>query len=159
MRRQRDRAPPHAEAHSPRNVRFHPDALAAVVAHCRAAPAAEACGALLGTMDGPTIRTAVGVANGASDPARSYAIPAARVRELDLQATETGLEVVGFFHSHPAGSARPSAADLEAAWPGYIYLVVGGTRMDAGAARAWRLADMRDRFEEVAIRMETTKCT
>jgi len=159
MRRHRSHAPPPGEAPSPRSVRLHPDALAAVLAHCRAAPAAEACGALLGTIEGPAVRAAVGVANGAPDPARSYAISAARVRELDQRAAETGLTVVGFYHSHPAGPARPSAADLEAAWPGYIYLIVGEAGRGTDTARVWRLAERRDRFEEVAIRMETTKCT
>jgi proteasome lid subunit RPN8/RPN11 len=140
-------------------MRLHPEALAAVLAYCRAAPAAESCGALLGTVEGPTVRAAVEVANGAPDPVRSYAISAGRVRELDRQAAETGLAVVGFYHSHPAGPARPSAADLEAAWPGYIYLIVGEAGVGMDAPRAWRLADRRDRFEEVAIRMETTKCT
>jgi proteasome lid subunit RPN8/RPN11 len=37
-----------------------------------------------------------------------------------------GLEVAGFYHSHPRSDARPSAQDvLEATYPGLLYLIVG----------------------------------
>jgi proteasome lid subunit RPN8/RPN11 len=57
--------------------------------------------------------------------------------------------VTGFYHSHPRGGAEPSERDLNAAWPGYIYLIVGGA--EAPGPRAWRLVEDRARFEEIAV--------
>lgn len=38
---------------------------------------------------------------------------------------DDGLDVVGFYHSHPRGPLEPSAVDAElAAWPGYSYVIV-----------------------------------
>ena len=40
-------------------------------------------------------------------------------------ARARGLEVVGFYHSHPHSEPEPSIADLaEATYPGYLYLIV-----------------------------------
>ena len=35
-----------------------------------------------------------------------------------------GLALVGFWHSHPSGVARPSPADAAAAWPGSLHAIV-----------------------------------
>ena len=59
-----------------------------------------------------------------------------------------GRYVCGVYHSHPAGAAQPSPRDVELAWPGLDYVIVDG----AGAARAWRLQESRDGFDEVPIR-------
>jgi proteasome lid subunit RPN8/RPN11 len=39
-----------------------------------------------------------------------------------VRARESELEVLGFFHSHPEGEARPSPGDIRSGsgWPGYI---------------------------------------
>ena len=51
-----------------------------------------------------------------------------------------GLDVLGFFHSHPDHPARPSAFDLEHAWPYYSYLIVSVAQGPVAAAASWRLA-------------------
>jgi proteasome lid subunit RPN8/RPN11 len=98
----------------------------------------EACGALIGHCrfgehwDITQVRT---LTNHAPDPERAYLIPAADVRAVERYAAGQGSTVVGFFHSHPRGTA-PSNTDLHSAWPGYVY-VIG----DASTARlaAWTL--------------------
>jgi len=132
-----------------------PTAFRAALDACARAGDVEACGALLGTLDPIRIQRAVPVENAAAEPVRAYAIPAARVRALDRGAADPGLHVVGFYHSHPAGPAVPSAADLAGAWPGYVYLIFGRGR--AGTeARAWRLRQDRRGFDEVTLRTGTT---
>ena len=54
-----------------------------------------------------------------------------------------GLEVIGFYHSHPHSPAWPSPADVtEAAYPDSVYLIVGleGT---AAETRLFRIAHGR----------------
>ncbi len=65
-------------------------------------------------------------------------------------ARQRGLEVVGFWHSHPDHPARPSATDLEAAWEGYSYLIVSHPAFGANDFRSWRLHG--DQFTEEKIR-------
>ena len=37
-----------------------------------------------------------------------------------------GLDILGFYHSHPRGAAVPSVTDLtEAAYPGSLYAIIG----------------------------------
>jgi len=74
----------------------------------------------------------------------------------DRAARGAGLDVIGFFHSHPDHPARPSAFDLEHAWPYYSYLIVGVTRGQAGEGRSWRLAEDRSRFEEETVEVRAT---
>ncbi|WP_284013106.1 desampylase [Halobaculum litoreum] len=68
---------------------------------------------------------AVAVDNVAADPERFYELdPAETVAAIEAGA-DRGLDVVGFYHSHPRGPADPSATDRErATWSGYVYCVV-----------------------------------
>ena len=67
-------------------------------------------------------------------------------------AAKAGLDVVGYYHSHPNAPARPSGYDLDhATWPGLSYpivSVVDGTAVDL---RSWTMADDRSEFVEEAI--------
>jgi len=103
--------------------------LDALHAHAREGAPQEVCGLLAG-------RTA---ASGEREIVRAFRVPNAHPRpvgeyRLDPQEQlrltlhvedELGLEVVGFYHSHPAGPARLSATDAaRASWPGASYLLI-----------------------------------
>ncbi len=68
----------------------------------------------------------------------------------DRVARQRGLDVVGFWHSHPDRPARPSATDLAAAWQGYSYLIVSTAAFGDNVFRSWRLDDGRFLEEEIA---------
>ena len=53
-----------------------------------------------------------------------YLIPSSKILETELYAIKNGLDIVGFYHSHPDHSAIPSAYDVEHALPVYSYLIV-----------------------------------
>ncbi|MDR2489668.1 MAG: Mov34/MPN/PAD-1 family protein [Desulfovibrio sp.] len=57
-----------------------------------------------------------------------------------------GLEVLGYYHSHPDHPALPSAYDLEHAWPFYSYVIVSIVKGNAGEMLSRVLADDRSRF-------------
>ncbi|MFC7096847.1 desampylase [Halobaculum marinum] len=97
---------------------------------------AEVCGVLLGerAVDENTddraaaadrVAEAVPVDNVATDPERFYELdPAETVAAIEDGETR-GLDVVGFYHSHPRGPAEPSATDRDrATWTGYVYCIV-----------------------------------
>ena len=70
---------------------------------------------------------------------------------MEKQGRQAGLDVLGFFHSHPDHPPDPSGFDLEQAWPYYSYLIVSVMHGKAADARAWRLAADRSRFEPEPI--------
>jgi len=88
----------------------------------------EACGILLGRREGidDTVVRITVCSNVASEPGRRYEIAPNQLIAAQQQAEEEGLEILGFYHSHPDHPAKPSATDLrEAHWTGYIYLICG----------------------------------
>ena len=99
------------------------DARAAVVAHARAAAPNECCGLLLGL--GEDIVEAVRTRNIADDAAKRFLIDPADHVAGRRDARQRGLDVVGFYHSHPASPPEPSARDLaEFTYPGHLYAIV-----------------------------------
>lgn len=79
---------------------------------------------------------------------RRYLIPPTAVRQIGDEARRDGLDLIGFYHSHPDHPAEPSVFDREHAWPWYTYLIVAVAGGSVDATRAWRLADDRLRFCE-----------
>jgi proteasome lid subunit RPN8/RPN11 len=123
-------------------------------AHLGRAYPDEGCGVLLGE-DGDgarEVKEIVALENRREESRHNrYLIAPEQFLVADRVARGAGLEVIGFFHSHPDHPPRPSAFDLEHAWPYYSYLIVNVTRGEAGNARSWRLAEDRSRFDEEKV--------
>ncbi len=66
-------------------------------------------------------------------------------------ARDQGLDVVGFYHSHPDDVAVPSQYDLEHAWPTYSYIVMAVEKGRTAALRSWEMENDRSRFNEEEI--------
>ncbi|MEE6209084.1 desampylase [Salarchaeum sp. III] len=98
-----------------------------VLAHAREDAPREACGILVGALDGDTATASVvhRARNVADAPHVTYEMdPTEQLRVFET-AADHDREVVGFYHSHPAGPPSMSDRDRdEAAWPGYRYLLV-----------------------------------
>ena len=113
----------------------------------------EGCGIFLGTSErevevvevrqGTNLRETGGEANlppEKDDRAHSardrYVLDPRDILRAEKDARERGLEVVGFWHTHPDHPARPSQYDAEQAWPDYVYLIMAieaGTQVDVNA--------------------------
>ena len=105
----------------------------------------ECCGALIGRAgDGgkEVVRLAPAV-NRRTDDSHRYLIAPDDLRRLEAEARREGLEIVGYYHSHPDHPARPSAFDTEHAWPWYSYLIVRIDHGRAADAASWVLDDER----------------
>jgi len=122
---------------------------AAIVAHARRERPQECCGLLLGK--GRTVEFAVAMRNVAASATR-YRIDDAAHIELRrvLRGVRPRLEIVGVYHSHPSGPAKPSSTDVdEAMYPEWIYLIVGFDRQRA-QVRAFQIR--RGKVRTVQIR-------
>ena len=95
----------------------------------------ECCGVLLGHMeeDGNTVMDAVSAENTRSDSAHNrYHIAPQELIRIQQQARRRGLDIVGFYHSHPDHPAEWSKTDLEEAhWIGCSYVI---TRVTGSAS-------------------------
>ncbi len=87
-------------------------------------------------------------------PRNRFAVTAEDVREAEKAASQHGLEVVGWYHSHPDHPARPSAFDREHAWPWYSYVIVSVMSGVPAETTSWRLNDDRQDYspENIEIR-------
>ncbi|MDT0506895.1 M67 family metallopeptidase [Novosphingobium sp. MMS21-SN21R] len=105
-------------------VTITPQAHALILTAAWAAHPKEACGLLLGT--GDEVTEAVAVTNVAPDPTRHFEIdPAALIAAHRAARDGSAPEVIGYFHSHPNGLARPSATDAaSAARDGRVWIIV-----------------------------------
>ena len=116
----------------------------------------ECCGLILGRFEN----------NGHKVTAETYPISNAReeaakrnrflIRPEEFMRGEKyarakGLDVVGFYHSHPDDRAVPSQYDLEHAWPTYSYVVVSVEKGRAVDLRSWEMEPDRSRFNEEEI--------
>lgn len=130
----------------------------------------ECCGILLGHTNGARkeVREVVPLKNlradrdraqkfvPLKDPGREsernrYLIDPADQIKVEKDARARGIEVVGYYHSHPDHPARPSDYDREHAWPWYSYIIVSVQRGEPKELTCWVLSDDRGRFtpEEV----------
>lgn len=84
----------------------------------------EACGLLLGR--GNAITLAMPAANVAEDRRRRFEIDPAVLFSAHRAARSGGPDILGCYHSHPAGRALPSPADAARALDiGWIWLIIG----------------------------------
>jgi proteasome lid subunit RPN8/RPN11 len=129
--------------------------LAAIHRHGESTYPHECCGFLLGrTEENRRIVVQTRRAQNQRDdsPRNRYQISPQEYMRADRAAREAGLDIVGFYHSHPDHPARPSQFDLDNAWPELVYVITAVNQGQAGETTAWRLADDRSRFlpEEIS---------
>ncbi len=130
----------------------------------------ECCGVILGNANGSdkVVREVVPLRNLRQDPHRAQQLlPLAEPgREsernrflidpkdqlmVEKDARARGLEVLGYYHSHPDHPARPSNYDREHAWPWYSYVILSVARGEAKDLTCWVLAEDRSVFNHEQI--------
>lgn len=138
------------------SVQAEKDVLEAVRRHGRTRYPEECCGFLLGHLDarGRKVIVAAEAAENvrSENRERRYTIAPGDYLIADREAQRRGLDIVGFYHSHPDHPARPSATDLaEATFPEFVYVITSVNDGEAGDLTAWTLADDRSAFTEEVI--------
>lgn len=135
-------------------IEFGRKAYDAIVEHARDGVPHEICGVLGGEYGDE--RSRVGsvhrAENVANDPETRYYIDPEDQLELIDGIEDGGNDVVGFYHSHPAGPTGPSMTDVDrATWPGYSYVIVA---LDGEPfVGAWRWNGEDERFEQETVRV------
>ena len=115
----------------------------------------ECCGALLG-QEGAVLEAWALPNTTEEGPRRRFLIRPVDYRAAEERAAEAGLELLGFYHSHPDHPARPSQYDLDHAWPVFSYVILSVVAGRSEDMSSWRLAADRSAFEPEALNCVTT---
>jgi proteasome lid subunit RPN8/RPN11 len=114
----------------------------------------EGCGVLVGRFAGARVEV-VDVTSGTNlntDRSRDrYLLDPDDIVRADRDARARGLDVVGFWHSHPDHPAHPSQFDTDHAWVDYVYVIVNTTADGAGDLNGFTLADEGAPFERLPL--------
>src|SRR2546421_12710095 len=122
--------------------------------HLEAGYPNEACGALIGRVDGADheVTEFRGMRNTITDrPWDRYALDPLEQLRVQKDAESHGLEIIGFAHSHPDHPPVPSRFDADHASSFYSYVVAAVDKGRLREARAWRLNERQNFDEEPLI--------
>jgi proteasome lid subunit RPN8/RPN11 len=116
----------------------------------------ECCGFLLGREEEgeKVVREVRRAANARDDsPQNRYLIPPLETLKAEKEARQAGLQILGFYHSHPDVPARPSQFDRDHAWPEYSYLIVSVRAGAAAELLAWVVPEETEPFAPEELRI------
>jgi proteasome lid subunit RPN8/RPN11 len=147
-------------------LRLHRPVYEAIRAHGEETYPHECCGALLGRFSPPDparhepavwlVEAAVRAGNTRTDSAHNrYQIAPAELVKIEREARGSGLDIAGFYHSHPDHPAQWSATDFaEAHWLGCCYVITAVAQGKATVTNSFFLAGLTEedkRFEQQTI--------
>jgi proteasome lid subunit RPN8/RPN11 len=132
-------------------IRLSERLLGSIHAHGEQAYPEEGAGFLVGVPG--RVQAVLPLYNAREDAARHnrYLITPQDYLEAEIEAEQSGLQLIGVFHSHPDHPNRPSEFDREWAQPFFSYIITSVQSGKALESRSWRLAEDRSQFEEEEI--------
>jgi proteasome lid subunit RPN8/RPN11 len=123
-------------------VRIAREALQEVEAHAADGYPYEVCGMLIAVPGSGVVTQTRRVRNSVVDRARDrYEMDPRDQLRVQRECDAAGLEIVGYYHSHPDHPALASITDARRSWAGPVYLIVScldGSVVDANAFVAER---------------------
>ncbi|MGH9356022.1 MAG: M67 family metallopeptidase [Terriglobia bacterium] len=157
-------------------IRISEDGLSSIRRHGARDYPNECCGAMLGVETGGVkeVIDLAPLANLRGDPARAdqllplaspgresernrFLIDPADMRKVERDAKARGLDIIGFYHSHPDHPARPSDYDRDHAFPWYSYVIIAVHAGQPGPVASFTLREDRLSFEEESVQVETAQ--
>ena len=119
----------------------------------------ECCGLLIGQFapDGSKqVSEIMPISNAREEEAKRnrFLITPEELMRGEQTARDKGLDVIGFYHSHPDHPAIPSQFDLDHAWPIYSYVIVSVMAGAAADLTSWELDADAGEFNEEEIQTD-----
>jgi proteasome lid subunit RPN8/RPN11 len=143
------------------SLRIAQDVYAAIRAHGEETYPHECCGALLGnSANGEwSVVASVRAGNTRTDSAHNrYQIAPIELVKIEREARQKGLDIAGFYHSHPDHPAQWSQTDFaEAHWLGCCYVITEVAQGKAAVTNSFLLAGTTEedkRFELQTIEVD-----
>lgn len=118
----------------------------------------EACGILLGSVaDDIRVRRCVKMANARKEETNfEFVIPAEDLLRVMKEGRQEGLDICGFYHSHPDHPAKPSKKDQAwggETWPGVAHVIQAVSKGQPQAAKAYVFSTESRVFAEISIQL------
>ena len=124
-----------------------------MVAHALEGYPFEACGVLLAAREDPrrAVRAVRARNRETESPRVRYQIAPEELIAIEREARGQGLDIIGYYHSHPDHPARPSETDrrvaAEGLSDGVFHVVIGVEKGTRGTPTAWVFRDATQAFE------------
>lgn len=152
------------------SIKLNQSHISAMREHAARDYPSECCGILLGKSDDGNKQAmeVVALKNIRHDPARAqellpldspgretdrnrFLIDPLEQLKVEKDARKRGVDVLGYYHSHPDHPARPSNYDREHAWPWYSYIILSVEKGTPADMTSWVLSDNRERFDPEVV--------
>ncbi len=143
--------------------------LQTIYAHAETTDPEECCGLLLGSLTdkNKTVLEVIPTENAwseTSDPLcdstatkqRRYTISPQVMLQVQKDARDRNLNIIGIYHSHINNPANPSELDRQLAWQEYSYIIVSVMNGKAAEIKSWIL-DANHQFQQEVIDMGNPK--
>lgn len=128
--------------------------LAVLQAHAVAGYPHEVVGILAGNRSAGAVSHVAALCNERADsPGNRYAVSALTLARAEQQLEADGLEIVGYYHSHPDHPSLYSDFDREHALPNMAYVIVSVRGGQIASTQSWRLRDDRSVMDEEPVRV------
>ena len=118
----------------------------------------ECCGILFGNNEGDNhVVKALRPIENARESGEQYhrfLITAEEMMQAELEARKSGVEIVGFYHSHPDHTALPSDYDREHALPFYSYIILRVAQGKPEEMTSWQLQTSREAFDNETLEIK-----
>lgn len=125
-------------------------------AHARAGYPHEVVGILAGHRATGHVARVVSLVNERADsPQNRYQVSGLVLFRAEEQLAAEGLEVIGYYHSHPDHPSRWSDFDRDHALPNMSYVIVSVMGGEIATTQSWRLREDRAVMDEEPLTVES----
>lgn len=112
----------------------------------------EVVGLLAGDRASHHVTRVVPLVNERADSAHNrYKVSGLIVHRAEQALEAEGLQVVGYYHSHPDHPSQYSAYDRDHALPNMAYLITQVVGGQTGTTQVWRLREDRSAMDELSL--------
>ena len=123
-------------------------------AHAKEGYPHEVVGILAGDRSSSAVSRVHPLINERADTVNRYRVDGLLVLRAEQGLEAEGLEVVGYYHSHPDHPAQYSDYDRDHALPHMSYLITAVHDGEITDTRSWRLEEDRSEMREETIQIE-----
>ena len=126
---------------------------AEIMMHLKNAYPYEGCGILLGNKFNKAVESIRSIDNSAGEGKTSnYLIDPIELYKLEEEAESMGMEIIGFYHSHPDKAAILSRKDEQNMIPGLLYMVESISRDGIGEIKGYIKDELDEKIYIASIR-------
>jgi len=126
-------------------------ALHAIKAHAEQGYPSEVVGILAGNHTQQTVSKVVPLTNLKSNTHNRYLVDGKEQWQVEQSIEDAGLDILGYYHSHPDHPSGFSQYDKDHALPNMNYLIISVQQGNTQQVQTWRLRDDRSTMDEILI--------